>query len=185
MKLSLKNIIFIWLAIVSLFTQSCIKNELYTANATLLFSKDTVFFDTIFTRMPGTTYPISVTKILSIKNNENAWVKANFKVAGGLNSPYKINIDGIGGKEINNLDIGPNDSVFIFVQCALEANNTTNPALVLDSLIANVGQSSSKLILAAYGWDAHYVKNEILPNNTVWNDVKKPYVIVESIEVAA
>lgn len=185
MKLSLKNIIFIWLAIAALFTQSCIKSDEYTANSKLLFSKDTVYFDTIFTRMPGTTYPISVTKMLSIKNNENAWVKANFKVAGGLNSPYKINIDGIGGKEIRDLDIGPNDSVFIFVQCALEANNTTNPALVLDSLIANVGQSTSKLILAAYGWDAHYVKNEILPNNTVWSDVKKPYVIVESIEVAA
>ena len=184
MKLSLKNIVFLWLAIISLFTQSCIKNDQYTANSKLLFSKDTVYFDTIFTRMPGTTYPISVTKMLSIKNNENAWVKANFKVAGGINSPYKINIDGIGGKEIKDLDIGPNDSVFIFVQCALEANNTINPALVLDSLIANVGQSTSKLILAAYGWDAHYVKNEILPNNTVWSDVKKPYVIVESIEIA-
>ncbi len=185
MKLSLKNIIFIWLAILSLFTQSCIKSDQYTANSKLLFSKDTVYFDTIFTRMPGTTYPISVTKMLSIKNNENAWVKANFKVAGGQNSPYKINIDGIGGKEIKDLDIGPKDSVFIFVQCALEANNTANPALVLDSLIANVGQSTSKLILAAYGWDAHYVKNEILPNNTVWNDVKKPYVIVESIGIAS
>ncbi len=98
MKLSLKNIIFIWLAIASLFTQSCIKSHQYTANSKLLFSKDTIYFDTIFTRMPGTTYPISVTKMLSIKNNENAWVKANFKVAGGINSPYKNNIDGISRK---------------------------------------------------------------------------------------
>jgi hypothetical protein len=106
MKLSLKNIIFLWLALASLFTQSCIKSDQYAANSKLIFSKDTVYFDTIFTRMPGTTYPISVTKMLSIKNNENAWVKANFKVAGGSNSPYKINIDGIAGKEINDLDIG-------------------------------------------------------------------------------
>lgn len=169
---------------VVILTQSCIKEETYASNASLKFSKDTVFFDTIFTRMPGTTYPISVTKMLSIKNTENSWVKANFKIGGGNSSPYKINVDGLGGKEINNLDIGPNDSVFIFIQCALEANNTLNPALVLDSLMATVGTQNSKLILAAYGWDAHYVRNEILPNNTIWNDTKKPYVIVESIEVA-
>ena len=153
MKLSLKNIIF---SILTIFMfNSCVDESIFSGSTSLKMSADTIFFDTIFTRQPGSTYPISVTKIFSVRNNENAWVKANFKLGGGKNSPYKINIDGVAGPEINNLEIGPNDSVFVFLQCALDANNTTNPALVLDSLMATVGQTTTKTLFAAYGWDAH------------------------------
>ena len=181
MKLSLKNIFF---SILTIFMfNSCVDETIFSGSSTLKMSADTLFFDTIFTRQPGTTYPISVTKIFSVKNKENAWVKANFKLGGGKNSPYKINIDGIAGPEINNLEIGPNDSVFVFLQCALDANNLLNPALVLDSLLATVGQTTSKTLFAAYGWDAHYYRDSVIPNNTNWSDTKKPYVIIGNILV--
>ncbi len=165
---------------------ACIKSPEFTQNAKLEISADTVFFDTVFTRQPQTgTYPISVTKLLSIKNTSDLWVKANFYIAGGDQSPYQINIDGISGNRIDNMEIAPQDSVFLFVQCRLQANNETLPILVLDSLIASVGTQSSKLILAAYGWDAHYVKDSIIPNNTIWNDMSKPYVIINGAYVAS
>ncbi len=165
---------------------ACIKSPEFTQNTKLKLSADTVFFDTVFTRQPQTgTYPISVTKLLSIKNTSDLWVKANFYLAGGDQSPYQINIDGISGNRIDNMEIAPQDSVFLFVQCRLQANNETLPVLVLDSLIASVGNQSSKLILAAYGWDAHYVKDSIIPNNTVWSDQSKPYVIINGAYVAA
>ncbi len=181
MKLSLKNIILSLVAIFAL--NGCIDEAIFSGSTTLKMSKDTIFFDTIFTRQSGTTYPISVTKIFSVKNTENAWVKASFKLGGGKNSPYKINIDGVAGPEINQLEIGPNDSVFVFLQCALQANNINNPAIVLDSLMATVGNKSSKTIFAAYGWDAHYYRDSVIPNNTIWNDTKKPYVIIGNILV--
>ncbi len=181
MLMSLRNILLFF--ILTIILNACADESIFSGSTSLQISKDTILFDTIFTRPSGSTYPISVTKILSIKNPENAWVKANFKLGGGKNSPYKFNIDGIAGPEIKDLEIGPNDSVFMFVQCALEANNTLNPALVLDSVLATVGQSSSKLILAAYGWDAHYYQDSVIPNNTVWNDTKKPYVIIGNILV--
>lgn len=181
MKLSLRNII---VTFITLFTlNGCIDEAIFNGSTKLQMSKDTIFFDTIFTRQTGTTYPISVTKIFSVKNTENAWVKASFRLGGGKNSPYKINIDGIAGPEINQLEIGPNDSVFVFLQCALQANNTNNPALVLDSLMAIVGNHTTKTIFAAYGWDAHYYRDSVIPNNTVWNDTKKPYVIIGNILV--
>jgi len=176
---------FYFLLGILFFLNSCIKSPEFTQNSKLQFSTDSIFFDTIFTRQPQTgTYPISVTKLLSVKNNSDFWVKADFKVAGGTQSPYRINIDGISGNEINQLEIAPQDSVFVFVQCKLEANNQTQPLLVLDSLYANVGNQSSKLILAAYGWDAHYVRDSIIPNNTVWSDKTKPYVIIDGAYVA-
>lgn len=167
------------------FLNACIKTPEFTQNSQLQFSTDSILFDTIFTRQTQTgNYPISVTKLLSVKNSSDFWVKADFKIAGGASSPYSINIDGIAGNEISQLEIAPKDSVFVFVQCKLEANNETQPLLVLDSLYAQVGNQSSKLILAAYGWDAHYVRDTILPNNTVWSDKTKPYVIIDGAFVA-
>jgi hypothetical protein len=164
---------------------ACIKNPEFTQNAQLRLSTDTIFFDTVFTRQAQTgTYPISVTKLFSIKNTSDFWVKADFYVAGGEQSPYRINIDGISGNRIDQLEIGPQDSVFVFVQCRLRANNETQPILVLDSLYARVGTQQSKMVLAAYGWDAHYVRDSIIPNNTVWSDKTKPYVIIDGAYVA-
>jgi hypothetical protein len=163
---------------------SCIKDLDFASSANLKWSKDTVYFDTIFTRDKTTGYPISVTKLISIKNPENRWVKADFSVVGGKNSPFSINIDGVAGPEISGLEIAPKDSVFVFVQCRLQANNQTQPALVLDSLYARVGNKQSKLILAAYGWDAHYVKDTVFPANTIWSDQVKPYVIIGAALVA-
>lgn len=175
---------YLFLGILSILS-ACIKTPEFTQNSQLQFSTDSILFDTIFTRQPQTgSYPISVTKLLSVKNPSDFWVKADFKVAGGANSPYSINIDGIAGNEISQLEIAPKDSVFVFVQCKLEANNETQPLLVLDSLYAQVGNLRSKLILAAYGWDAHYVRDTILPNNTVWNDKTKPYVIIDGAFIA-
>jgi hypothetical protein len=164
---------------------SCIKNQEFTPNAKLQISTDTLFFDTLFTRQPTTgTYPISVTKLLYVKNPSSLWVKADFEVAGGPNSPYRMNVDGISGNSIKGIEIAPNDSVFLFVQCKLEANNETQPMLVLDSIYSRVGTQSSKLILAAYGWDAHYVKDSILADQTIWSDKTKPYVIIDGAYVA-
>lgn len=172
--------LFIFLVI-----SSCVKSPEFAQNESLEWSNDTVYFDTIFTRQSQTgNYPISVTKILSVKNPSALWVNANFEVAGGDQSSYKINVDGLSGSKINNIEIAPNDSVFVFVQCALEANKETQPALVLDSIWARVGTRNSKIMLAAYGWDAHYVRDSIIPNNTVWSDASKPYVIIDGAYVA-
>lgn len=168
-----------------LLFSACIKSPEFTQNAQLRLSTDTIFFDTVFTRQPQTgTYPISVTKLFSIKNPSDFWVKADFYVAGGEQSPYRINVDGLSGNRIDQVEIGPQDSVFVFVQCRLRANNETQPLLVLDSLYARVGTQQSKMILAAYGWDAHYVRDSIIPNNTVWSDKTKPYVIIDGAYVA-
>src|SRR5574343_733498 len=121
MKISTNKLIGILSILISSFS-SCIKTPEFSQNSKLKFSKDTVYFDTIFTRKPGSTYPISVTKLVSIKNTENKWVKATLKLGGGRNSFYKFNVDGIAGPEVKDLEIGPKDSAFVFVQCALEAN---------------------------------------------------------------
>jgi len=156
----------------------CKPEQFFTSNNTLIYSKDTVWFDTVFTRKPGSTYPISVTKIISIKNPESLPVKANFKLAGGETSQFRVAIDGESGTQINNIEINGKDSVFVFVQCKLEPNNTNLPSIVLDSLIADVNGKTTNTKLAAYGWDANYYHDTIFDQDITWNNNGKPYVIV-------
>jgi len=166
---------------------SCKKEKFFKGNTSLKISADTVWFDTVFTRAPGSTYPISVTQIFWIQNRENATIEVDLKLAGGNNSPYRINADGFSGPEIKGLEIPARDSIFVFVQCSLEPNNTTGPALVMDSILSKVNGKEQKTYLAAYGWDAHYYRS---PQDTlislcgeVWSDKTKPYVIINNAYV--
>lgn len=165
-------IILIW------STESCNPDRYFTAKNTLISSTDTVWFDTVFTREPASTYPISVTKIFSIKNPENLTVKASFHLGGGEKSPYRIAIDGESGIAFTDIEIGAKDSIFVFVQCKLNANNQIQPMLVMDSLISLVGGQSKNTKLAAYGWDAHYFRDTIFQQDVTFSDNLKPYVIV-------
>lgn len=157
---------------------SCNPERYFTDKNTLSFSTDTVWFDTVFTRKPASIYPISVTKIISIKNPENLAVKANFRLANGAQSQFRVAIDGESGIAFNDIEINPKDSVFIFVQCKLEPNNAQLPLIVMDSLIAEVNGEKSNTKLAAYGWDANYFHDTIFNQNITWINNGKPYVIV-------
>ncbi len=161
-----------------LLLAGCRNDSYFSGKNSLQYSTDTVWFDTVFTRKPGSSYPISVTKIVSIKNPEKLPVMASFGLAGGSSSPYRVSVDGKTGIDIQNVEIGAEDSVFIFVQCKLEANNQNYPLLVVDSLLAKVNGNQRKITLAAYGWDAHYFHDTIFNANTRFNDAAKPYVIV-------
>lgn len=163
---------------VSVWLVGCKPEPYFSEKNTLIFSKDTVWFDTVFTRKPGSTYPISVTKIISIKNPENLPVKANFGLAGGAQSQFRVSIDGESGIQFQNIEIGARDSVFIFVQCKLDPNNSTQPVIVLDSLIAEINGQQKNTKLAAYGWDANYYHDTIFDSDITWSDNNKPYVIV-------
>ena len=87
------------LLFIASWLMGCRAERFYNEKNTLAFSQDTVWFDTVFTRKPGSTYPISVTKIVSIKNPENLPVKANFILAGGAQSQFRVSIDGESGLE--------------------------------------------------------------------------------------
>lgn len=168
------------LFILAVLLFSCKKEKFYSGITQLRFSADTVAFDTVFTLEPGTNNPISVTQIISIYNKENATVKANIRLAGGKSSPFRFNADGQPGPVIENLEIPAKDSVFVFVQCSLKPNNQTLPVIVMDSLLTTVGNAApQKTLLTAYGWDAIYVRRQVLPCGGSWTVKNKPYVIVD------
>ena len=88
------------LTISFLILLSCKKTELVTGQtATLHFSNDTVTFDTVFASIG------SITKTLTIYNNNNFGILTNIHLAGRSSAHFRINIDGIPGNTQKNIEI--------------------------------------------------------------------------------
>jgi len=180
----MKNYSF-FLFLILLLSLGCRKNDslFKSTDAQLSFSLDTVYFDTVFTKLPGSNYPRSVTKNFIIRNPYKENIQTTIELGNGVNSPYRINIDGVAGNQFSNIIIPARDSIIGFVEVTLEANNNLNPSIVYDSIRFTTNGNVQHVILAAYGWDAHYYKDSIFQTDEIWNDLVKPYVIVNSILV--
>jgi hypothetical protein len=161
--------------------ESCRKDDAVLKSAgTLGFSKDTVFFDTVFTRLPNTAYPRSINKRFMIRNPYKETVFVNARVMGGSASSYRFNVDGRFGKEIADIEILPKDSAWVFVECTLEPNQLTQPALVRDSIEFETNGNRQYVQLAAYGWDAYYFNDTLFEQDVTLTKTDKPYVIVNT-----
>ncbi len=164
-----------------LIMSACRKDErILKGPGTMGFSTDTVYFDTVFTKLPGSPYPRSINKQFMVRNPYNETVKMNVRLGGGSNSVYRINVDGRSGTIIQDIEILPKDSTWVFVEATLEANNATNPILVRDSIEFETNGNLQYVQLAAYGWDAYYFKDTVFEVNTSWILNDKPYVIVNT-----
>lgn len=158
---------------------SCSKKEDFTTakSAKLSFSTDTVQFDTVFTTFGSTTLKCK------FYNHNNKAIKTNINLAGGLNSFYRLNIDGESQHYYNNYEILPNDSAFIFIEVNIDPQNTNNPMVISDSILFNTNGNEQSIKLIAYGQDVHLFNDSVIKTSTWTAD--KPYLIYNSIEIAA
>ena len=174
MKQTLRFIIYISIAI---FLFSCEKEEFNTSsNAYLKFSQDTVMFDTIFTTIG------SATRRFTVKNpyNKNLEISSIF-LAGGDNSPFRINIDGHSGNRLNNIELREKDSLYIFVEITVDPSGSNLPMVVQDSIIFSFNNKQQDVDLIAFGQDVHKYNHEIIGTETWISD--KPYLIYDTLIV--
>ncbi|MGQ9621430.1 MAG: choice-of-anchor Q domain-containing protein [Bacteroidales bacterium] len=152
-----------------MFFLSCEKQTI-TVGSKIVFSEDTVFFDTVFTTIGSTT------RELRVRNNSNSKLLIEkIYLAGGNESPFRINIDGEAVLSANNKIIYPHDSIFIFVDVIIDPLNSDLPVLVTDSIIFKTGDTLFKVILHVWGQDITLIKNGII-RDKIW-DLPKPYLI--------
>lgn len=180
------NVAILFVFAILLWFSSCKKSETFYSGKSdaLRFSSDTVFFDTVFTRLPGSAYPRSVNKQFFIVNKQQNAVKATVFLGGGDESPYRINLDGVAGVSFSDIVIPQGDSLICFVEVTIEPNNLLNPAIILDSIVFTINGNQQQVILGAYGWDAQYFRAFVFEENTLLSDATKPIVIVNSVLVA-
>lgn len=182
-----KYIIF-FAGLLLLIVNACrIEDEVTTdSSAKLQFSIDTLYFDTVFTKLDSTGLrPISVTKQIRVVNpNKNA-VKTNIRLSGRFANVYRLNIDGESTNQKFGKVILGKDSIIIFVQCYIDPGNQNLPFVVADQLIFETNGNVQDIDLVAWGQDATYLFNTEIScqnNNLRWTS-EKPYVIYDSILV--
>ncbi len=157
---------------------SCSK-EKFTSNADALLipGVDTLHFDTVFTTTG------SVSQIVKIFNNNDAAINiSSIELAGGANSFYKINVDGIPGPVVNNVNILAEDSLYVFVTVSIDPTADELPFIVRDSIKISYNGNSFWVQLEAYGQNAHFFRNKIVSSSETWNN-DLPYVILERLTV--
>lgn len=150
-KSLIKYILFSFLYVIA----SCKKdNIIFTSPAAnLQFSEDTVIFDTVFTSV-GT-----ITKTLKVYNTYKQTLRINsISLAGGDKSNFRLNIDGEKSNSVSDIEIAPNDSLYIFVAARIDPNNANTPMIVTDSIIFDFNGKKQDVDLVAWGQDAYYIK---------------------------
>lgn len=152
----------------SLSTASCKKKNL-SSKGNLLFSVDTLVFDTVFTTIGSTTGQFKVYnpdhKKLTIEEIE---------LVGGSSSPFRINFDGLQGTKFTDIDLPGKDSLFCFVEVTLNVNGANLPMVIEDSIRFRTNGVDQYVKLAVWGQDAYFHYYDV--NSGTWpND--KPHVV--------
>jgi hypothetical protein len=160
---------FLSLGFLSSLTITSCKKSLKFSKENLNFSTDTVVFDTVFTTVGSTT------KRLKIYNPSNSTLKVEeIQLMGGNSSPFRMNVDGVNGTFIKDLEMEKGDSLFLFIEVTLSVNNGVLPMIIEDRIRFKTNGKDQYVQLAVWGQDAYFHYKDV--NSGTWpND--KPHVI--------
>ena len=168
-----------FLILLFLFSTSCQKEEFETGAVRLEFSEDTIMFDTVFTTVG------SATQVFSVYNTSNNRIRiSSIGLASGENSYFRLNVDGIPGKSFHDVEIGPKDSMWIFVEVTIDPNQQNTPLIVTDSILFFTNGLMQDIDLVAWGQDATFHRADpgssiapfFLICNEIWDNTK-PHVV--------
>lgn len=162
---------------------SCKKDVLLTDSSVKLnFSTDEVLFDTVFTTVGSTT------KIFKIFNTNTQTMNiSKVFLATGSNSQFRINVDGVSGTSLNDIEIMGGDSLFVFVQVTVNPTGINSPLLIRDSILFETNGNTQHVRLTAVGQDVYLHKPDhfsttgfppysIITCNDIWTN-DKPHLI--------
>ena len=158
-----------------MLTQSC-RKEIFRDKGALEFSTDTLSFDTVFTQLASTT------RFFKIYNKESKSVKISSIRLLDLqtDAPFRMNVDGIAGKQFSDVEIPAKDSIYVFVEVTVKnPQNPNNPFVITDIVELTTNGITQNVVLEVWGQDAYYHKGEKYQNaqTVTWlND--KPHIIL-------
>jgi len=141
----------------------------------LVFSTDTLSFDTLFTTLGSTT------QIFSVRNPYAQNLIIEKIELAGQNTCFRLNVDGLAGNSQSEIELRAHDSIFIFVEATIDPTNENSPVLIEDSIAFTVKGKKSHVLLQAYGQDVHIIHDSIFKTGTLHSD--KPYLILSSLIV--
>ncbi|TDD95782.1 right-handed parallel beta-helix repeat-containing protein [Flavobacterium cellulosilyticum] len=146
---------FIGIIIISI--SSCRTDfEAIPSSGKLKFSKDTIYLDTVFSTISSSTYTLKIYN--QSKNDINI---PSIKLGKGLNSKYRMTVDGMQGnhgKSFDNVNLLAKDSIYIFIETTAESTDA-NPTdfLYTDQILFDGGANLQKVELVTLIQDAVFL----------------------------
>ena len=121
----------------------------------LEFSKDTVYLDTVFTNIGSSTYN------LKVYNRSDTDISIpNLRLSQGQASNYRLNVDGMAGKEFENIELLAKDSMYIFIETTFDIQSVVaanEQFLYTDAIEFDSGSNLQKVELVTLVKDAVFI----------------------------
>lgn len=178
----MKTMRILYFFFISLFTpliiQSCISDDFTTSSSDVLsFSTDTLRFDTVFTDL-GT--PTARLKVFNRASKAINITSIRIRNNDGI---FSMNVDGVSGKEFENIEIRANDSIFVFVECLIDANEEHKPFLVEGMMDFTTNGVTQTVTLEAYGQNVTRLKNVTIDKDISFT-ADMPYIVFDTLRVS-
>lgn len=171
MKCNVAHIALVAICLIAALT-GCEERLTDNPSDTVVFSDDTVFFDTVFTAAGSSTR-----RVMLRNPNKKAVHISSVRLKDG--SSFIINFDGEQNPALLrslDMNLAGGDSLFIFVRADIDPTGQDNPLFIEDRLLIDVGDHTEQLVLQAYGWDVRILdRHEVRMSTTFSAD--KPYLV--------
>lgn len=135
---------------------SCRKDfDFGPSTGNLEFSKDTIYLDTVFSNIGSSTYNLKVYN----RSDEDISIPT-VRLGQGQASNYRLNVDGLPGKEFQNVELLANDSLFIFVETTADIQALAQNSLEFlytDAIEFDSGNNLQKVELVTLIKDAVFI----------------------------
>ncbi|RYF87293.1 MAG: hypothetical protein EON98_01015, partial [Chitinophagaceae bacterium] len=112
-------------------------------------SVDSLHFDTVFTTTGSTSQFLKI-----INENKDGIRISSVRLAGGASSPFKINVDGIAGPQVNNTEVLGDDSIYVYVTVSINPTAQNLPFVIRDSIEITYNGNRKWVQLDAFGQNA-------------------------------
>lgn len=152
----------------------------FDSDASLRFSTDTIFFDTVFTQVNSQIR--NITKRLTVFNDNDNAVEIERIALKKPTSPYTIYVNGRASSSFENTRLLGNDSLLILVEVTIDPMDENLPFIVADEITFLTNSNEQDVKLVSWGQDANFLRDSVLACNTTWTK-DRPYVIYNSILV--
>lgn len=157
---------------------SCIEDDISSSSSDQPeFSVDTLKMGPIFTEAGTPTHSFTV------YNRHDKIININLiKLRDDEAGMFRLNVDGTSGKEFQNVEIRPNDSIFVFIEATLAANGTNTPVSIERHLDFTTLGVTKTVVITAEGQDVDRHRGLVIDKDTRFT-ANKPYQIFDSIIV--
>lgn len=173
------SIIVSLLALLAVFATACIEDGFTTSPSSQpTFSVDTLKMGEVFT-LDGTP-----TKRFTVHNRHDKMLSiSSIALRDDSDGYFRLNVDGVSGRDFSDVEIRPKDSIFVFVEATLPENGEFKPVNVkshLDFLTNGVTQT---VVLSVDGIDVTRLDALTVERGEYVLTADRPYVVFDTLRV--